>query len=160
MPTTEGHFGFGRSLEEFEVGRTYKHWPGRTITEADDVLFCMLTMNHHPLHIDANYASETDFGRPVVVGTLVFSLAVGLCVRDLTGLAIAALGYDEIRHHRPVFHGDTIYAESEVIGARESGSRENEGVVEFETRVTNQSGELVMSFKRATLVPVRRVDDY
>jgi acyl dehydratase len=149
-PTAQG---FGRTLDEFEVGRTYKHWPGRTITEADDTFFCMLTMNHHPLHLDAAYAAQTEFGQRVVVGTLVFSLAVGLSVRDMTGRAIAALGYREVKHHGPVFHGDTIYCESQVTGKRQSESRPDAGVVEFETRVFNQKGELVMTFSRSSLVP-------
>lgn len=151
-----GEAQFGRTLDEFEVGKTYKHWPGRTITEADDTFFCMLTMNHHPLHFDAHYASQTEFGQRIVVGTLVFSLAVGMCVRDMTGQAIAALGYKDIKHHGPVLHGDTIYAESEVTAKRISDSRPEQGVVEFETRVHNQKGELVMTFSRATLVPATR----
>jgi acyl dehydratase len=154
-----GQEGFGRTLNEFDVGRTYKHWPGRTITEADDTMFCMLTMNHHPLHLDAHYASQTEFEQRVVVGTLVFSMAVGLSVRDMTGQAIAALGYRDVTHHRPVFHGDTIYCESEVTGKRPSETRMDAGVVDFDTRVYNQKGELVMSFSRSSLVPLSRRTD-
>ena len=110
-------------------------------------------MNHHPLHLDANYAEQTEFGQRVVVGTLVFSLAVGLSVRDMTGKAIAALGYHQIKHLGPVFHGDTIYCESEVTAKRRSESRPSTGIVDFETRVFNQKGSLVLTFNRSSLVP-------
>src|SRR4029077_20506144 len=107
---------FGRYYEEFDVGATYKHWPGKTITEANDHLFCMLTMNLHPLHTDANYAAErTQFGRNVVVGNLVYSLAVGMSVPDISGKAIANLAVDDLRHENPTFHGDTIYAETTIL---------------------------------------------
>lgn len=144
---------FGRYLEEFEEGAIYKHWPGRTITESDDVLFCMLTMNHHPLHIDANYAESTQFGRNVVVGNLVMDIAFGMSVEDVSGKAIANLSIDAVRFHKPTFHGDTIYAETEVLSIKESESRTDRGVVTVETRATNQREELVMSFKRSVLIP-------
>ena len=146
---------FGRYFEEFAVGEVYKHWPGRTITEADDVLFCMLTMNHHPLHIDANYAQGTQFGRNVVVGNLVMDIAFGMSVPDVSGKAIANLGFESIQFLAPTFHGDTIYAETEVLEARASESRPDRGVVTVETRATNQRGEVVMKFKRSVLVPKR-----
>lgn len=144
---------FGRYLEEFTEGDIYKHWPGRTITESDDVLFCMLTMNHHPLHIDANYAESTQFGRNVVVGNLVMDIAFGMSVEDVSGKAIANLSIDAVRFHKPTFHGDTIYAETEVLSVKESESRSDRGVVTVETRATNQREELVMSFKRSVLIP-------
>ena len=144
---------FGRYLEEFSEGDVYKHWPGRTITESDDVLFCMLTMNHHPLHIDANYASQTQFGRNVVVGNLVMDIAFGMSVEDVSGKAIANLSIDQVRFHKPTFHGDTIYAETEVLTVRESESRNDRGVVTVETRATNQREEMVMSFRRSVLIP-------
>ena len=144
---------FGRYLEEFSEGDVYKHWPGRTITESDDVLFCMLTMNHHPLHIDANYASQTQFGRNVVVGNLVMDIAFGMSVADVSGKAIANLSIDQVRFHKPTFHGDTIYAETEVLSVRESESRNDRGVVTVETRATNQRDEMVMSFRRSVLIP-------
>jgi acyl dehydratase len=144
---------FGRYLEEFKVGEVYKHWPGRTITESDDVLFCMLTMNHHPLHIDANYAQGTQFGRNVVVGNLVVDIAFGMSVADVSGKAIANLGFSEIKFLKPTFHGDTIYAETEVLEVREQESRPDRGVVMVETRATNQRGETVMTFRRSVLVP-------
>ncbi len=147
---------FGRYLEEFTVGATYRHWPGKTITEADDHLFCALTLNHHPLHTDAAYAAErTQFGRNVVVGNLVYSLAVGMSVADVSGKAIANLEVDALRHLAPTFHGDTIYAESTVLTVTPSRSRPDRGVVTVETRVRNQRDELVCSFRRAVLVPTR-----
>jgi acyl dehydratase len=144
---------FGRYLDEFEKGAVYKHWPGRTITESDDVLFCMLTMNHHPLHIDANYAKDTQFGQNVVVGNLVMDIAFGMSVADVSGKAIANLGFENIEFLKPTFHGDTIYAETEVLDVRVSESRPERGVVVVETRATNQREELVMKFRRSVLVP-------
>ncbi|MBM2826818.1 MAG: MaoC family dehydratase [Dehalococcoidia bacterium] len=144
---------FGRYLEEFKVGDVYKHWPGRTITESDDILFCMLTMNHHPLHIDANYAKDTQFGRNVVVGNLVVDIAFGQSVPDVSGKAIANLGFESIQFLAPTIHGDTIYSESEVLEVRESRSNPDRGIVTVETRATNQRDEMVMKFKRSVMVP-------
>ena len=111
---------FGRSYEEFEVGATYKHWPGKTVTEYDDHLFCLLTMNHHPLHLDANYAEETtQFGKNVVVGNYVYSILLGMSVPDISGKAIANLEIESLRHVAPTFHGDTLYGETD--GARQVG---------------------------------------
>ena len=146
---------FGRYLEEFKVGDVYKHWPGRTITESDDILFCMLTMNHHPLHIDAEYGKKTQFGRNVVVGNLVVDIALGQSVPDVSGKAIANLGFENIQFLKPTFHGDTIYAETTVLDVRESESKPDRGVVTVETRATNQRGETVMRFRRSVLVPRR-----
>ena len=107
---------FGRYYEEFEVGAVYKHWPGKTVTEYDDHLFCLLTMNHHPLHMDAHYAEETtDFGRNVVVGNYIYSLLLGMSVPDVSGKAIANLEVESLKHVKPTFHGDTIYGETEVL---------------------------------------------
>lgn len=144
---------FGRYLEEFKVGDVYKHWPGRTITESDDMLFCMLTMNHHPLHIDANYAKDSQFGRNVVVGNLVVDIAFGQSVPDVSGKALANLGFESIQFMGPTFHGDTIYSESEVLEVRESRSQPDRGIVTVETRATNQRGEMIMKFRRSVLVP-------
>ena len=144
---------FGRYLDEFTVGDVYKHWPGRTITESDGVMFAMLTMNHHPLHIDANYAEDTQFGRNVVVGNLVVDVAFGMSVPDISGKAIANLGFEKIEFLKPTFHGDTIYAETEVLAVRESESRPEQGVVTVQTRATNQREETVMRFNRSVLVP-------
>ncbi|MGH9103016.1 MAG: MaoC family dehydratase [Acidimicrobiales bacterium] len=144
---------FGRCLEEFVVGDVYRHWPGKTITEHDDHLFCMLTMNHHPLHTDAFFAAEeTVHGRNVVVGNLVYSLVLGMSVPDVSGSAIANLEVESLRHSRPTFHGDTIYAESKVLEVTESRSKDDRGVVRVETRGFNQRGEEVCSFRRAVMV--------
>jgi acyl dehydratase len=147
---------FGRYLEEFEVGATYKHWPGKTITEADDHLFCLITMNHHPLHTDAHYAEErTQFGRNVVVGNLVYSLALGMSVPDISGKAIANLEVDALKHENPTFHGDTIYAETTVLEVTESRSKPDRGTILVETRAYNQHGKRVCSFRRRVLIPKR-----
>ena len=115
---------FGRSYEEFEVGATYKHWPGKTVTEYDDHLFCLLTMNHHPLHLDAHYAEETtQFGKNVVVGNYVYSILLGMSVPDVSGKAIANLEVESLRHVAPTFHGDTLYGETTVLDKWESKSQ-------------------------------------
>jgi acyl dehydratase len=148
-----GAHRYGRYLEEFEVGAVYRHWPAKTVTEADDHLFCLLTMNHHPLHINDLYASGSQQGRNVVVGPLVYSLALGMSVSDVSGKAIANLATEELSHPAPVFHGDTLFAESEVLDARASESKPDRGVVRVQTRVYKQDGTLVAEFKRAVLVP-------
>ena len=125
---------FGRYFEEFEVGAVYKHWPGKTVTEYDDHLFCLITMNHHPLHLDANYAEQTtDFKRNVVVGNYIYSLLLGMSVADVSGKAIANLEVESLRHIAPTFHGDTIYGETEVLDKTESKSKDDRGVVYVET---------------------------
>jgi acyl dehydratase len=144
---------YGRYLEEFEVGAVYKHWPAKTVTEADDHLFCLITMNHHPLHINDVYAAESQQGRNVVVGTLVYSLGLGMTVPDVSGKAIANLATDDLSHPAPVFHGDTLFVESEVLEVKESKSKPDRGVVRVHTRAYNQDGTLVAEFKRAVLVP-------
>ena len=146
---------YGRYLEEFAVGAVYKHWPAKTVTEADDHLFCLLTMNHHPLHINDVYAAESQQGRNVVVGPLVYSLALGMSVGDVSGKAIANLATEDLRHPAPVFHGDTLFAESEVLDAKASQSKPDRGVVKVRTDVYNQRNELVATFRRAVLVPRR-----
>ena len=144
---------YGRYLEEFEQGAVYKHWPAKTVTEADDHLFCLITMNHHPLHINDVYASQSQQGRNVVVGPLVYSLALGMSVGDVSGKAIANLATEELSHPAQVFHGDTLFCESEVLEVRPSGSKPDRGVVRVHTRVLNQDGVLVAEFKRTVLVP-------
>lgn len=150
---------FGRCYEEFEIGAVYKHWPGRTITEYDDTLFCMLTMNHHPLHIDANYAETTQFKQRLVVGSLVFSVVLGMTVEDVSGKAIANLEFEHVKHLGPTFHGDTIYAETTVLEKRLTSSNPDRGVVTVETIAYNQRRENVLSFKRSVLVPTRALDE-
>jgi acyl dehydratase len=150
-----GAHPYGRYLEEFEVGAVYKHWPAKTVTEADDHLFCLITMNHHPLHINDVYAARSQQGRNVVVGPLVYSLALGMSVSDVSGKAIANLATEELKHPAPVFHGDTLFVESEVLEKRESQSKPDRGTVKVHTRVHNQDGVLVAEFKRVVLVPRR-----
>jgi acyl dehydratase len=145
---------FGRYYEEFEVGAIYKHWPGKTVTEYDDHLFCLLTMNHHPLHMDANYAeTSTDFGKNVVVGNYIYSLLLGMSVPDVSGKAIANLEIESLRHVAPTFHGDTIYGQTLVLDKWESKSKDDRGVVYVETKGYKQDGTLVCVFKRKVMVP-------
>ncbi len=145
---------FGRTYEEFEIGATYRHWPGKTVTEYDDHLFCLLTMNHHPLHLDARYAeTSTQFGRNVVVGNYVYSLVLGMSVPDVSGKAIANLEIESLRHVAPTFHGDTVYAHTTVLDKRESTSKDDRGIVNVETTGINQDGTVVCTFKRKVLVP-------
>jgi acyl dehydratase len=146
---------FGRVYEEFEPGQRFMHEPGRTLTESDNQLFSLLTMNHHPLHIDAHYAAQTQHGQRVVVGTLVFSVVVGMSVPDISGRAIVNLEYESVKHTAPVFIGDTIYAETDVLEKRESASKPDRGIVYVETRGRNQHGEVVLEFRRRVLVPKR-----
>src|ERR671925_270740 len=129
---------------------------GIETTEADDHLFCLITMNHHPLHINDVYAAESQQGRNVVVGPLVYSLALGMSVADISGKAIANLATEELSHPAPVFHGDTLFAETEVLEVRESRSKPDRGTVKVHTRVLNQDGVLVAEFKRLVLVPRRQ----
>src|SRR6476619_5733589 len=150
-----GGHPYGRYLEEFEVGAVYKHWPAKTVTEADDHLFCLITMNHHPLHINDVYASQSQQGENVVVGPLVYSLAVGMTVSDVSGKAIANLATEDLSHPNPVFHGDTLYCESEVLEVRPSKSKPDRGIVKVHTRVYKQTGQLVAEFKRTVLIPKR-----
>ena len=143
---------FGRYYEDFEVGDVYRHWPGKTITEADDHLFCMITMNHHPLHTDAWYAEQTtQFGKNVVVGNLVYSLVLGMSVPDVSGAAIANLEIESLLHAKPTFHGDTIYAVTKVLDVKET-SKGDRGIVTVETKGINQRGEEVCSFIRSVMV--------
>ncbi|MDT7697392.1 MAG: hypothetical protein QOI75_6759, partial [Pseudonocardiales bacterium] len=147
---------FGRYFEEFEVGAIYKHWPGKTVTEYDDHLFCLLTMNHHPLHLDAHFAAETtEFGKNVVVGNYIYSLLLGMSVPDVSGKAIANLEVESLKHVKPTFHGDTIYGESEVLDTTESKSKNDRGIVYVETRGHNQDGVLVCVYRRKVMVPKR-----
>src|SRR4051794_32605558 len=147
---------FGRFYEEFEVGAVYRHWPGKTVTESDDHLFCLITMNHHPLHLDAHYAeTATQFGRNVVVGNLIYSLLLGMSVADVSGKAIANLEVESLRHVAPTFHGDTIYGETTVLDKKESGSKDDRGVVYVETIGYKQDGTIVCIFRRKVMVPKR-----
>ena len=148
-----GAHPYGRYLEEFEVGAVYKHWPAKTVTEAEDHLFCLLTMNHHPLHVNDVYAAKLQQGRNVVAGPFVYSLIFGMSVSDVSGKAIANLATEELSHPAPVFHGDTLFVESEVLDKKESRSKPDRGTVKVHTRAYNQDGVLVAEFKRIVLVP-------
>ena len=144
---------YGRYLEELEPGRHFRHWPGRTITEFDDTLFSLMSMNQHPLHIDEHYAAGTQHARRLVEGPLVISLVIGMSQFDIGGRALKTLEYSDIRHHAPVFHGDTIYAESTIVAREElSGDR---GIVIVESQGLNQRGEAVLAMRRKIVVPKR-----
>jgi acyl dehydratase len=143
----------GRYFEDFSVGATFKHWPGRTITAADNTWFTLLTMNQHPLHFDEEYAKGTEFGRPLVNSTLTLAIVVGMSVADVSQNAVANLGWTDIRMPAPVFNGDTLYAESTVLDKRESRSRPSQGIVSVATRAWKQDGTTVMTFNRSVLVP-------
>lgn len=144
---------FGRYFEDFVPGDVYRHWPGKTVTEADDHLFCMVTMNHHPLHTDAYFAEhESVHGRNVVVGNLVYSLILGMSVPDVSGSAIANLEVESLRHRHPTFHGDTLYAESRVLEVTPSTTKPDRGVVVVETKGFNQDGHEVCYFRRKVMV--------
>lgn len=151
----EIHSPYGRVFEDFTVGDVIWHWPGRTITQADDHLFSLLSLNQHPLHSDAHYASQTPFGKNVVNGTLVFAVGVGLTVNDISGAAIANLEYEKIEHLLPTFHGDTLYSKTRILEKTASKSKEDRGVVYVETTVRNQRDEDVMRFRRRLMVPKR-----
>ena len=146
---------FGGYLEDFKPGDVYKHWPGKTITEMDNHLFSLITLNTNPLHIDENYMKEHQHGKILVNGALVLSLVVGMSVPDTSGKAIANLEYERITHDGPVFQGDTIYAESEILETRPTRSRPDRGVVYIESRAFNQREEQVLTMRRRFLVPRR-----
>lgn len=146
---------FGRSYEDFEVGDVYEHRPGRTIGEADNTWFTLLTMNTHPLHFDQAYAARTEFGRPLVNSCLTLSIVTGMSVTDVSYKAIGNLGWDDVRLTAPVFVGDTLYAESEVLSKRPSAKRPTQGVVKVRTVGRKQDGTEVIRFERTVLVPMR-----
>jgi acyl dehydratase len=152
---------FGRHLEDFRVGDLYQHRPGRTIGEADNTWFTLLTMNTHPVHFDAAYAARTEFGRPLVNSCLTLAIVTGMSVSDLSQKAVANLGWDKVRLTAPVFVGDTLYAESEVLEVRESKSRPTRGIVTVRTTGKKADGTVVITYERSFLVPKRghAVDD-
>lgn len=143
---------FGRHYEDFTVGDIYEHRPGRTITETDNTWFTLLTMNTHPLHFDAEYAKASEFKRCVVASPLTVSLMVGMSVTDTSQKAIANLGWTDIKLTHPVFVGDTLYSESEVLDKRESKSRPGAGIVSIKTTGLNQDGTVVGTFVRKMLI--------
>ncbi|MEQ8816282.1 MAG: MaoC family dehydratase [Thalassobaculum sp.] len=144
----------GRTYDDFEVGHVYEHRPGRTIGEADNTWFTLLTMNTHPLHFDAEFAAQSEFGRPLVNSCLTLAIVTGMSVSDVSQKAIANLGWSDIRLTAPVFVGDTIYAESEVTAKRASKSRPNQGIVGVRTRGLKADGTVFMEFDRSILVPL------
>ena len=143
----------GRYYEDFTVGDVYEHRPGRTITEVDNTWFTLLTMNTHPLHFDAEYAAKSEFGKPLVNSAFTLAVVAGMSVSDTSQKTIANLGWKEIKLTAPVFAGDTIYGESEVMEKRESKSRPHAGIVTVETRGVKADGTLFMSFVRSFLIP-------
>ena len=146
---------FGGYLEDFTIGDIYKHWPGKTITESDNNLFSLLTMNHHPVHLDAEYCKNHMHGKILVVGTLVLSVVVGMSVSEISGKALANLDYEKVTHDGPVFISDTLYAETEILDVRESKSKPNRGIIYVETRAFNQKYEKVLTLRTHVLVPKR-----
>jgi acyl dehydratase len=155
-PVTTYDRPFGRYLEDFEPGDIYRHWPGKTITEYDNHLFCLITMNHHPLHTDAYFAEHSTVqGANVVVGNLVYSVVLGMSVPDVSGSCIANLEVESLVHRRPTFPGDTIYAETRVVDKLASTSKPDRGIVTVDTKGLNQRGEEVCAFRRKLMVWTR-----
>ena len=142
---------FGRYLEDFEVGDVYRSRIGRTVTQADNIWFTLLTVNSNPIHFDSAYAAKTEFKRPLVDSTFTLALVTGLSVSDVSQHAVN-LGWDEVRLPHPVFEGDTIYAESRVLDRRESRSRPHMGIIRLRTTGFNQDGQVVIEFVRTILV--------
>lgn len=148
----------GLYFEEFEVGEEIRHSLSKTIFECDNNFFSLMTMNHHPVHTNIDYASFNQHGQILVVGTLVFSLAVGITVPDISGKAIANLGYEDVKHLHPVFINDTIYVRTKVLSKRESRSKKDRGIVYVESIASNQNGVDVLSFRRNVLVKKQSSD--
>jgi itaconyl-CoA hydratase len=142
----------GRFFEDFEVGDVYEHPLGRTITSADNIWFTLLTQNTAPVHFDHHYASQTEFGKPLVNSALTLAMVTGQSVTDISQNVMANLGWDEVRLPNPVFEGDTIYSRSEVLECRESRSRKNLGIVTVRTTGFNQEGTEVITFRRTVMV--------
>ncbi len=143
---------FGRYFEDFNVGDVYEHRPGRTLTETENTWFTLLTMNTHPLHFDTEYAKASEFERPLIASPFKLAVLVGMSVSDVSQKAIANLGWTDISMTHPVFAGDTLYAESEVLAKRESKSRPGAGLVTVKTLGRNQDDKIVCSFERTILV--------
>ena len=146
---------YGRYYEDFHVGDVYEHRPGRTLTEVDNTWFTLLTMNNHPLHFDARYGANSEFKRVLINSALTLSVVTGMSVSDVSYKAIGNLGWNDIRLTAPVFAGDTIYAESQVLQKRESKSRPQQGIVTVKTIGKKDDGTQFMSFERSILVPKR-----
>ncbi len=143
----------GFTYDDFRVGDVFEHRPGRTVTEADNVILNLLCMNPSPLHIDGAYCAHTEWERPLISSIVTFGIVCGMSVRSTSGRAVANLGWDKIRLTSPVFAGDTIYAESEILAKRLSNKRPGEGIVTCETRGTKADGQLFLRFERSFMVP-------
>lgn len=143
-----------RTYHDFEPGTTIRHKPGRTITETDNIWFTLLTMNTHPLHFDSEFAAESQFGKPLVNSCLTLSMVTGISVADISQGAIANLGWDNVKLTAPVFVGDTVYAETDVLDKRLSRSKPDQGIVSVRTRGFKADGTVFMEFDRNILVPV------
>ena len=148
---------YGRYFEELEPGQKFRHWPGRTITEFDDTLLSLLSMNQHPVHIDEHFAAGTQHGRRLVEGPIVISLVIGMSQADIGGRALETLDYTGIRHLGPVFHGDTIYAESTILETHELPNER--GLIVVEHKGLNQREEAILSMQRKIVVPLRPKDE-
>lgn len=144
-------------FEDFTPGQTFKHWPGRTITDFDNTWFTLMTLNSNPLHFDAAFAAKSQHGKCLVNGLLVIALVTGMSVKDISENAIANLEYETIRHTAPTFNGDTLYAETTVLEVTPSKTKSDRGVVYVETRGLNQNGEQVLHLRRRVLIPRRPV---
>lgn len=149
----------GQYFEDFIVGNTIEHSITKTIFESDNNIFSLLTMNHHPIHTNKDFAENSQYEQILVVGTLVFSLAVGITVPDISGKAIANLDYEEIKHLNPVFIGDTIYVKTKILDKRESKTKNDRGIIYVETVVYNQHNEKVLSFRRNVLIKKQSYDN-
>jgi len=145
----------GLYYEQFEVGDVYEHRPGRTITDTDNIQFSLMTMNYHPMHCDAYFASQSEFGKMLVNSGLTIAMVIGMSVSEVSGQAVANLGFKEIKLTEPVFSGDTIYAESEVLDKRESKSRPGQGIVTVRTKGIKHDGAVFLTFERSALIRSR-----
>jgi itaconyl-CoA hydratase len=142
----------GRVYEDFEVGDIYQHALGRTVIAADNIWFTLLTQNTNPIHFDAVYSAQTEYGKPLVDSTFTLALVTGQSVSDVSQNAMANLGWDEVRLPNPLFEGDTVYSRSEVLEKRESKSRPNIGIVKVKTTGYKQDGSIVIEFKRTMMI--------
>ncbi len=150
----------GKYFEELEVGMKFKHGQGRTVSESDNLLFCGMTMNTQPLHVNQDFASKSQFGARIMNGIFTMGLVVGLTVHDLTdGTLVANLSYEHVMHPRPTFHGDTIYAETEVLEKRESQSKPDRGIVRMKHWGKNQRGEVVVELERSVMLFKKPIGD-
>jgi acyl dehydratase len=142
--------GYGRYFDELDPGQNFHHWPGRTINEYDDTLLSLLSMNQHPAHHDEHFARAAQHGRRLVAGPTVISIVIGLTQADIGGRALETLAYSHIRHERPVFHGDTIYVESNILGKRDLP--DGRGAVRIRTLARNQRQETVLTMEREIVI--------